>query len=248
MNTRNKTKQILYEQLNRATQLQEDGDTSLETLDILKEIIEQTNRCTIDTDIKDRACNTDEVLLDAKIISSSTNFCLNAVDAFDIHMDAYNLDDFARHLAVYLKDDDEEYLNWEKLEDDAIDSFKLGPSFCYLFGTFKEKEITPTQTQRTRTARGKFEACAKQKPDNIHVVNKEEEGVDETVKKEDNLPYARPVSKSSERNQENSDLENTQQVLSLDWHDWMSLKKYLNIEKGIYSTLKESKQRKETYY
>lgn len=84
--------------------------------------------------------------------------------------------------AVYLKDDDEEYLNWEKLEDDAIDSFKLGPSFCYIYGTFKEKEITPTQTQRTRTARGKFEACEKQKPDNIHVVNKEEEGVDETVK------------------------------------------------------------------
>lgn len=78
--------------------LEEDGDTSLETLDTLKEIIEQTNRCTIDTDIKDRACNTDEVLLDAKIISSSTNFCLNAVDTFDIHMDAYNLDDFARHL------------------------------------------------------------------------------------------------------------------------------------------------------
>lgn len=297
MNTRNKTKQVLHEQLNRATQLQEDGDTSLENLDTLKQIIEATNRCTIDTDIKNRACNTDEVLLDAKIISSSTNFCLNAVDAFDIHMDAYNLDDFARHLAVYLKDDDEEYLNWEKLEDDAIDNFKLAPTFCYMYGTFKEKEITPTQQeQRQRTVRGKFEACEKQKPDNIHVVNKEEEGVDETVKsmlsilrehcktnqtssvsyyhfiidddftktienifhfaflirdgaiqihlEEDNLPYAKPVSKSSERNQENGNIENTQQVLSLDWNDWMSLRKCLNIEKGIYSTLKQSRRRK----
>ncbi|XP_044727105.1 EP300-interacting inhibitor of differentiation 3-like [Chrysoperla carnea] len=282
METRSKTKKVLYEQLNRAIQLQEDGETNLEALETLKEIIEETNKNTIDTDYKDRADNIDEVLLDAKIISSSTNICLNAVDTFDINMDSYNLDDFSSHLTRYLKmDDGEEIPNWEKLEDDVMDSFKITPTFIYLYGVFKEKDITPSQKERERTVRGKFEACAKQKPDKIVAVNKEEEGVDETVKimlsilreycktnqnssvsyfhfvidddytktienifhfaflirdgaaqiyvdEKDNLPYIQPKSKSS--NQENDRLENTQQVLSLDWNDWMSLRKCLNID------------------
>lgn len=68
------------------------------TSQALGEIIQKAEKLFLESDIEERVEHTDEVLLDAKLIHSTSSVLQNVTDAIEASVDSYEPDDLAKRI------------------------------------------------------------------------------------------------------------------------------------------------------
>ncbi|XP_078034974.1 SMC5-SMC6 complex kleisin component Non-SMC element 1 isoform X2 [Augochlora pura] len=176
-----KRKEILRDIITKAESLSDTlNDSAIETLDMC---MEQTDIINLETTIEEKMRNQEQVLLDSEMMSISSRVLQQCTRALTNHMSTYNCEEFARKVLQHLERElniESEVVDWSYLENRAMKSIKTTPQYSTLLGTLvplERKEIIKRKKTAPRDAWAQI-----RKPENLIVVDKEEEGLERTVK------------------------------------------------------------------
>ncbi|GLV31586.1 Non-SMC element 4 [Carabus blaptoides fortunei] len=178
--------------LDRAETLQENEDNDFEASVAVDEILMKANELFKDSNVKDRIRNTYEVLLDARVIATSSDILLNVTEGIDCTVEAYDLDQFARRIRskILLRESDdreensEEEYNWSNLFPVVRKTVKYPPTFSCFYGPLGNSavETTPPKERKVRVVNKKLDQGPRKEPEKITKVDTEEGSVDDIVK------------------------------------------------------------------
>ncbi|XP_034180387.1 SMC5-SMC6 complex kleisin component Non-SMC element 1 isoform X2 [Osmia lignaria lignaria] len=144
--------------------------------------MEQTDDINHETNIEEKIHNQEEVLLDSEVVNMSSKVLKQCTRSLTKRMSSYNHVEFAKRVVKYVKqlpDIESETPDWSLLEAKVTKCFKRTPQYSTLLGTLaplERKEII-----RKKPAAKEAQAQIK-RPDNVVAVNKEEEGLEQTVR------------------------------------------------------------------
>ncbi|XP_034180384.1 SMC5-SMC6 complex kleisin component Non-SMC element 1 isoform X1 [Osmia lignaria lignaria] len=152
------------------------------TIQQLESYMEQTDDINHETNIEEKIHNQEEVLLDSEVVNMSSKVLKQCTRSLTKRMSSYNHVEFAKRVVKYVKqlpDIESETPDWSLLEAKVTKCFKRTPQYSTLLGTLaplERKEII-----RKKPAAKEAQAQIK-RPDNVVAVNKEEEGLEQTVR------------------------------------------------------------------
>ncbi|XP_033335992.1 SMC5-SMC6 complex kleisin component Non-SMC element 1 isoform X2 [Megalopta genalis] len=144
--------------------------------------MEQTDIINNETTLGEKIHNQEQVLLDSEMMNISSKVLKQCTRALTKHMSTYNYVEFAQEVVQYVKQQpniESEVIDWSYLENKVIKCFKTTPKYSTLLGTLvplERKDIT-RRKPAIRDARAQI-----RRPENVEVVDKEEEGLEQTVK------------------------------------------------------------------
>lgn len=123
-------------------------------------------------------------LLDAKVISIGTNVLKRTAEAVDANLFSFTAEEYCDNIISYLKQEpcgtNNIRLMSQKLAPIAAKCFSRTPSYMYMLGTFQVGEVAVTQ-KKARKQKEKQEEGSTKQPENVKRLEKQEDGVEETV-------------------------------------------------------------------
>ncbi|XP_076656250.1 SMC5-SMC6 complex kleisin component Non-SMC element 1 isoform X2 [Halictus rubicundus] len=135
-----------------------------------------------ETTLEEKVHNQEEVLMDSEMMNISSKVLKQCACSLTKNMSSYNSVEFAKNVVKHVKqlpNIDSETIDWSLLENKVTKCFKTMPQYSTLLGTLaplERKEIT-----KRKPAVRDSQAQIK-RPENIVAVDKEEEGLEQTVK------------------------------------------------------------------
>ncbi|XP_076680955.1 SMC5-SMC6 complex kleisin component Non-SMC element 1 [Andrena cerasifolii] len=174
-------KEILRKVITTAESLEDTiGDATIQTLDLC---MEQTDTINSETTLEEKIHNQEEVLLDSQMMNVSSRVLKQCTRSLTRFVYSYNHAEFAQKLVEYVKqlpDVETETPNWAVLESQVTKCFNTAPQYTTLLGTLAPLEMKEVNQRRKPMVR-ETQAAIK-RPENVVMVDKEEESLEQTVK------------------------------------------------------------------
>ncbi|XP_076241804.1 SMC5-SMC6 complex kleisin component Non-SMC element 1 isoform X2 [Calliopsis andreniformis] len=176
-------KEILRNIITRTESLQESiGDNTIKTLE---SCMEETDTINSETSLQEKIHNQEEVLLDSEMMNISSKILKQCTRSLTKSVCSYNHVEFAQRVVQYLQqlpDVESERPDWSLLEIQVAKCFKRTPSYSTLLGTLaplEKKEVNKRKPIVKETH------AQIKRPENVTTVDKEEVGLEQTVKMKD---------------------------------------------------------------
>ncbi|XP_053997866.1 EP300-interacting inhibitor of differentiation 3 isoform X1 [Hylaeus anthracinus] len=176
-------KETLRKIITRAASLQETvDDNTIQTLESCMEITDDINS---ETSLDEKIHNQEEVLLDSEMMNMSSNILKKCTRTLTKNICYYNHIDYAQKVVKYIKqlpDIQSELPDWSLVQTQIVKNIKTTPQYSTLLGA-----LTPLEKQEVNRRKPVVrEALAQiKRPQNVDTVDKEEEGIEQTVKIKD---------------------------------------------------------------
>ncbi|KAF7414225.1 hypothetical protein HZH68_002714 [Vespula germanica] len=177
-------KEILWNALSCALSLRERSEhLDVGDLRTLEQVMKEGDDAVLEISLDEKMNNQEEIFLDSEAINISSKILTRCTKSLTQNISSYNHIDFAKKILQYTRKLPDELLenpDWSVLETEVTRSFKRIPEYTTLLGS-----LTPLEKKEIVNKRSTIkEAQAIMKsPENVVVVNKDEESVEETVDK-----------------------------------------------------------------
>ncbi|KAL2746541.1 EP300-interacting inhibitor of differentiation 3 [Vespula maculifrons] len=177
-------KEILWNALSCALSLRERSEhLDVGDLRTLEQVMKEGDDAVLEISLDEKMNNQEEIFLDSEAINISSKILTRCTKSLTQNISSYNHVDFAKKILQYARKLPDELLenpDWSVLETEVTRSFKRIPEYTTLLGS-----LTPLEKKEIVNKRSTIkEAQAIMKsPENVVVVNKDEESVEETVDK-----------------------------------------------------------------
>lgn len=162
-----------------AMAVQEQTERNRESVEKIYSVLDRADK------LVGRVNSSDEAVLDAKVISISSIVLKQNAEIFDTNLRSYSMNVFSDNINLFLEEqrcpDPTGKKDWKKLAPFAKRCFKYRtPSHTCMYGTFQMGE-TVAQSKKVRTKKDKIADAKKKEPENVDKVEKQEDGIEETV-------------------------------------------------------------------
>ncbi|KAK4884567.1 hypothetical protein RN001_000838 [Aquatica leii] len=163
--------------------LRENEDIGINTVKevgvVLKEVQAIDNQC----DFENRVEYADETLLQHVVLSTSSGILIKCLENANIFISTYESADFASKLLNGLNDSNSfKPSDWLNILEDARALVPSLKNFSFLYGTFDPTHIPEPKQRKERNKRLPQERVQKVQLERVHNLQKEEEGIEDTVK------------------------------------------------------------------
>ncbi|XP_015176976.1 PREDICTED: EP300-interacting inhibitor of differentiation 3 [Polistes dominula] len=176
-------KKVLWKTLSCALSLQERNESlDINDLRTLEEVLKEGNNAVLESSLYEKMKNQSEMFFDSEAINISSKIITKCTKSLTQNISSYNHIDFSTKILYHmlkLPDTLLENPDWSVLETEVTKYIKRVPEYTTLLGSLAplEKKVI-----NKRVAVNKSQAVMKS-PENVVVVNKVEESVEETVDK-----------------------------------------------------------------
>ncbi|KZC05746.1 PREDICTED: non-structural maintenance of chromosomes element 4 homolog A-like [Dufourea novaeangliae] len=173
-------KEILRKMITRAESLQEIVDDN--TIVTLETYMEEADTINSQTTLEEKIHNQEETLMDSEMMNISSKVLKQCTRSLTRYMCSYDTAEFAQKVVQHVKqlpNFESETPDWSLLENQVTKCFKTTPDYSTLLGTLAplEKKEINRRKPLVREAQAQI-----RRPENVVAVDKEEEGLEQTVK------------------------------------------------------------------
>ncbi|XP_031833033.1 SMC5-SMC6 complex kleisin component Non-SMC element 1 [Nomia melanderi] len=173
-------KEILRKIITKTENLQDVvNDNTIHTLESCMVEIDTINS---ETTLEEKIQNQEEVLLDSEIMNISSKVLKQCTRSLTKYMSSYNPVEFAQRVVQYVKqlsNGESETPDWSLLENQVTKCFKTTPQCSTLLGTLAPLEKKEVSKRKVTVKEPQAQI---KRPENVVAVDKEEEGLEQTVK------------------------------------------------------------------
>ncbi|KAK5648511.1 hypothetical protein RI129_003403 [Pyrocoelia pectoralis] len=168
--------------LNRIEGIEENDDIGLNTIkdlgEVLKEIKELDGQCPF----VDRVEYLDETLLQHVALSTASSLLVKCMENVDIFTSTYEPTEFATKIIDGIKETETfKSSDWLNLLEGARKIVPTVSNYSFLYGSFDATKLPEPKEKKERIKREAQENVQKVQLQKVHNLQKEEEGIDDTV-------------------------------------------------------------------
>uniref|UniRef100_A0A1Y1N8M7 Non-structural maintenance of chromosomes element 4 n=1 Tax=Photinus pyralis TaxID=7054 RepID=A0A1Y1N8M7_PHOPY len=175
-------KQGYRELLHRIESIEENEGTGLNTIKDLGEVLHEVKQIDDQCPFVNRVEFLDETLLQHVVLSTAGGLLVKCIENVDIFTSTYEPTEFASKIIDEIKETENfkpsDLLN---LLDDARKTIPSVSDYSFLYGTFDPTKLPEPKQKKERSKREAQESVQKTQLERVHNLQKDEEGVDDTV-------------------------------------------------------------------
>ncbi|XP_050312219.1 non-structural maintenance of chromosomes element 4 homolog A isoform X2 [Anthonomus grandis grandis] len=172
--------------LNKAEEIQEADSVGLQTVTEVGQILREVNQLNLDVEFEERVGNADETLLDCLVLSSASGILKRCIETVDVFTSTYDPREFGDKILAHIQHDPEndEEPNpgmFALLLQEARNAIPRVAQFVNIYGSYDLNNLPRPKEKKERVKVVK-EKLQKKQPEKVRNLEKEEEGIEETVK------------------------------------------------------------------